>query len=625
MKPHWFRKIAATAASVVGMAAITFSALPTQAAPFSPNRNEFADREFSSVWARTDSERVRGGRSWYWGPNTWFDYAEFYRESPNGLRTVQYLDKARMEINNPDDRSFQGGVTNGLLVVEMISGRLQTGNQPWDRKLGEAADVPVAGNPLRDNPNAPTYASFAGVTTTDNNNRASNRLGQRISQFIDKGGNISERSDLASAETEIVQFNSVTGHNISKVFWDFMNLRGRVLVNDNVRDDVVVDWLFTMGLPISDPHWVRAKVGDTERDVLVQMFERRVLTYTPSNPDGFKVEMGNVGQHYFQWRYPHLGTPWAAPVPTPRPVFGRGDSEGGVWQIHYQNDNGLLVQVTEGASESVPYSVRRSFEPAQTRILFDSRRGNGEHRQIYELDIPSLYNASGRPRVNRLYYSDGTLSPNNEWNRQWTGNPANDYNPSVSPDGTKIVFASDREGAPQLYLMDYNGSWPVRLTSDTESGCTNQVPVWSPEGRALYWERQCPDGRFTIMRGELRYQNDNQYSVSAELFNVRALTNGESDDRFPRVSPDGRTLAFTSYRDGNAEIYAMVVDGRNVRRLTNDGGEDEAPVWNADGTRILFQSNRSGKYKLYTMAPSGENVSELTGSEGHERWATWAQ
>jgi hypothetical protein len=58
-----------------------------------------------------------------------------------------------------------------------------------------------------------------------------------------------------------------------------------------------------MGYPISEPYWARAKVGGVEQDVLVQAFQRRVLTYTPSNPSGWQVEMGNVGRHYYQWRY----------------------------------------------------------------------------------------------------------------------------------------------------------------------------------------------------------------------------------------------------------------------------------------------------------------------------------
>jgi hypothetical protein len=64
-----------------------------------------------------------------------------------------------------------------------------------------------------------------------------------------------------------------------------------------------VDWVFTLGYPISEPYWTRIKVGGVDRDVLVQPFQRRVLTYSPDNPSGWQVEMGNVGRHYYLWRY----------------------------------------------------------------------------------------------------------------------------------------------------------------------------------------------------------------------------------------------------------------------------------------------------------------------------------
>src|SRR3982751_3214088 len=168
MQVTWLRRGTQLAASLLGLAALTLAALPAQAAPFNGQRNQFSDDGFRSVWTRTDAQSVRGGRTWYWGPQPWFDYAEFYRQGVNGLRTVQYFDKARMEINNPADRSFQGGVTNGLLVVELVSGQLKKGNDPNDTEQHQPADVPVAGNPKNDNPNGPTYASFAGVATINN-------------------------------------------------------------------------------------------------------------------------------------------------------------------------------------------------------------------------------------------------------------------------------------------------------------------------------------------------------------------------------------------------------------------------------------------------------------------------
>jgi hypothetical protein len=60
---------------------------------------------------------------------------------------------------------------------------------------------------------------------------------------------------------------------------------------------------YAVGYPISEAYWTRVRVGGQTKDVLVQCFERRCLTYTPDNPSGWKVEMANVGQHYHRWRY----------------------------------------------------------------------------------------------------------------------------------------------------------------------------------------------------------------------------------------------------------------------------------------------------------------------------------
>jgi hypothetical protein len=68
------------------------------------------------------------------------------------------------------------------------------------------------------------------------------------------------------------------------------------------------DWLYIVGLPLSEPYWTRVKVQGVDRDVLVQVFERRVLTYTPTNAPQWQVEMGNVGLHYQLWRYGSANT-----------------------------------------------------------------------------------------------------------------------------------------------------------------------------------------------------------------------------------------------------------------------------------------------------------------------------
>jgi len=632
MNRSFLRRAAQIAAALAALAAIVVAALPAQAAPFDGRRNQFADDGFRNVWTRTDAESVRGGRSWYWGPGAWFDYAEFYRQSPNGLRTVQYFDKARMEINNPGDRGFQGGVTNGLLVVELASGQLKKGNDPGDVDYRQPADVPVAGNPKNDNPNGPTYASFAGVATINSNGyRDQNKIGQRVGTTIDKGGNLAFRQDLADAhpETEVVQYNSITGHNIPRVLWDFLTLQGPYVEGGTVRNGTIVDWTFAMGLPVSDAYWTRSKVGPVEKDVLVQLFERRVLTYTPDNPAGYKVEMGNVGQHYFQWRYPHLGTPWAAPDPVSPPLFATDVDNKLHWELNLYEIGapGNWLRLTKGNNYTVAFSYRRSWEPSKTRVLVDSSNGDGKHRQIYELDIPALYDLSAcqrEPVARRLTYSDGGPIPSNGPYPGYLPNgAANEYNPSISPDGTKIAFVSDRDGVPQIYLMNGDGNNPTRLTN---SGCVDQVPGWSPDGRTLYWESQCNGQKFKIMAAEIAYGDDSIYGAYGSLVNIRELTNqDQGDNRFPRVSPNGQKLVITSYRDGNAEIYTMNPDGSGQTRLTNSPGDDEAASWSPNGQQLLFASSRDGNYNLYLMNADGSGQAQQTNSPSNERWVLWAQ
>jgi hypothetical protein len=635
MKPTWLRRGAQLAASLAGLAAIALAALPASAAPFDGRRNQFADEAFRTVWTRTDAQGVRGGRTWYWGPQSWFDYAEFYRQGVNGLRTVQYFDKARMEINNPNDRSFQGGVTNGLLVVELVSGHLKKGNDPYDFDSRQPADVPVAGNPRADNPSSPTYASFTGVATFDNNGyRDPNKLNQRIGTTIDGSGNLGFRQDLADghAETSIAQYNSLTGHNIPNVFWNFLNMQGPVIEGGQARNRTIVDWTFAMGLPITDAYWTRAKIGPAEKDVLVQLFERRVLTYVPDNPAGYKVEMGNVGQHYFQWRYPHLGQPWAEPDPS-MPLLYASNALGSdhleIWQYLVTGSvqiTGDLLHSSRPGAESVAFSFRRSYDPQQNCVVLDSRRGDGKHRQIYQQPNLTL-GESGEFRDTcqpaRLTYSDGSpVPPNAPFPGDLPHGSANDYNASMSPDGTKIAFVSDREGVPQLYIMNTAGSTPQRLNFD---GCLTQVPTWSPDGRSLYWEQQCTGGKFAIIKGDLNYNEDGPYGVYATLANFKVLTDQSADNRYPRVSPDGKKITFTSYRDGNAEIYLMNADSSGVRRLTNSAAEDEAATWSSNGSQLAFASNRDGDYDIYVMNTDGSGQAALTNNSSEDRWPAWAQ
>jgi sortase (surface protein transpeptidase) len=90
------------------------------------------------------------------------------------------------------------------------------------------------------------------------------------------------------------------------------------MVDRKLVKDKIQEWVFSFGLPLTEAYWTRSKVGGVEKEVLVQLFERRVLTYTPSNDAAFQVEMGNVGRHYYDWRYSK-----ANPRPGEAPPFSQ--------------------------------------------------------------------------------------------------------------------------------------------------------------------------------------------------------------------------------------------------------------------------------------------------------------
>ncbi len=235
----------------------------------------FASPAFQSQWQQGEVIAPN-----FWGPLSLArdGQNEPYIESPGGQRLVQYFDKARMELTNP----ITGVVTNGLLATELITGNRQLGDnafQPFP-----PGSVPVAGDP--DNL-GPTYAQIKanGATLLEG---ATTQIGSPTTRSLSASGTPgSFAAGSGFAQASIAAFDDTTKHNVPAAFAAYRDRAG----------------LLTIGLAISEPFWANVKVAGQQRDVLMQAFERRVLTFTPSNPAAFQVEFGNIGQHYYTWRY----------------------------------------------------------------------------------------------------------------------------------------------------------------------------------------------------------------------------------------------------------------------------------------------------------------------------------
>jgi hypothetical protein len=384
MKPKYRQLTTSTAMAfmVLPMLAGIPATGQTLAAP-TQTPNNFADPAFQSTWTRTDQLVDEGSvkRSYFWGPLPGFTAYEDYAEGANGKHLVQYFDKSRMEINNPNgDKTNPFYVTNGLLTMELISGQMQTGNNQYVQRYPAEIDLASDGDDL--SAGTPTYASFRYVSNIGYTPTGRNRLGETVNDTINRAGLVGTDSTYNNYNVKDAFYEAATQHNIPDIFWSFLNQNGPIMQDGKTVDARLSDpYFYATGYPIAEAYWARVKIaGKADTAVLIQPYERRVLTYVPDAPQGFKVQMGNIRQHYYAWRYSDAGKP-----PTPQvacqkvPVRGFGK----IWADHPE------VQAWLGCSyqdEMGVSTVQQSFQHGQmlTMLDFYGYYGSGG-RTIYVL------------------------------------------------------------------------------------------------------------------------------------------------------------------------------------------------------------------------------------------------
>ena len=290
-----------TVAVVVGALLVALLLGPfvllARAAPAPIQLPQFADPAFQRTWERLDRPVYYGqvSRSYTWGGQVSGGFQEAYREGPAGQHLVQYFDKSRMEINQPDAPRGPFYVTNGRLADELITGQMQTGDAQYEQR--NPAAIAVAGDPQN------TFPLYQDLRTVYRRQRPGDRANEEIFRALDGSVQIKPVPN-ANTDPAMLITQRVGGIGIPRVFWDYMNRPGSVVENGRtVTSTPLFDWRYVIGEPLTEAYWTYIRVNGRDQGVLVQAFERRVLTYTPTNPGEFQVEMGNIGRHYFEWRY----------------------------------------------------------------------------------------------------------------------------------------------------------------------------------------------------------------------------------------------------------------------------------------------------------------------------------
>jgi tol-pal system beta propeller repeat protein TolB len=180
--------------------------------------------------------------------------------------------------------------------------------------------------------------------------------------------------------------------------------------------------------------------------------------------------------------------------------------------------------------------------------------------------------------------------------------------PSWSPDGTKIVFVSNRTGSWQIWSMNANGANQTQLTNVPN----NNFPSWSPDGTKILFTSN-------------RTGNDDVFVMNTDGTNVQALTTDPGIDGAAVWSPDGKRIAYTNMKAG-CDIVIMRADGTAKTPVVNGLDDCEAPSWSPNGSKLAFISPVGpSSYAIFTMNVDGSALKKITSGRNFDVLPAWSR
>jgi TolB protein len=230
------------------------------------------------------------------------------------------------------------------------------------------------------------------------------------------------------------------------------------------------------------------------------------------------------------------------------------------------------------------------------------------------------------------------------------------YDPTLAPDGTRMVFIKVLEGHEQLFMADIDGRNEHQITHDPTD---KEDPAWSPDGRQLAYvligrknslrvmnldgsgdraispPTQSPIHPEWTMDGHalLYCTNDDLHPPQkndADIFRVELDTGRIATvisggvNTYPVPSPDGSKIAFRKMIGTNSEVFVANSDGSGLKNLTDNPTFDGWPAWSPDGKRIAFAGNRNGVYQVFVMDADGSDVRLVANTEGRATAPKWS-
>jgi TolB protein len=333
------------------------------------------------------------------------------------------------------------------------------------------------------------------------------------------------------------------------------------------------------------------------------------------------------------------------PPPTPEPARGRKRNQtelvapatgGGAWLSDWSgppvNANYLAFGYTAVANNVLVlqgwlYDLSRGT-PANAQVLgkryLSSVDEAGARKVAHEFaaDILALLGGKSLYGTSIVFASDRTGAKNREiWmmdpdgsnQHQITHFNSLSIEPTMSPDGSKIAFASYAKGNPAIFIFSVD---PVRqLPFYNQVASVNETPEFTPDGKQILYSSSA-SGWVQI------------YIANLDGSGLKRISSSAAIEVEPKVNPKtGTEIAFVSGRSGPQQIFRMNIDGGDVERLTNGEGEASNPAWSPDGAHLAFSWTRgyaAGDWNIFVMDVASRNFIQLTHSEGRNENPSWA-
>ena len=302
-----------------------------------------------------------------------------------------------------------------------------------------------------------------------------------------------------------------------------------------------------------------------------------------------------------------------------------------LWIVDVETGNKRMLCENDAMQPSwSPNGFRIAFwfmPPSAGRSDIATIATDGSGLEVITKDASTNWNPIWSPDGKFLYFASDRGGNMSFWRvaiDEKTGKTQGEPEPVATPSTFNRHLNFSRDGRRLIYVQTDQRSNIQAIKFDQKTERTVGQPYWITRGdRQISRPELSRDGKRFVMRVPRRTQDDIAV-VNVDGSNWRDLTTDKFFDRYPRWSPDGKTIAFTSDRSGRYEIWTLDADATNLCQLTFEGvGDTTFPLWSPEGSQLLLHSNFVNKIFNVKADLNGQTPQLLPTPEGGKRFVAW--